>query len=121
MCYSAAVSIHPGQQQREKNGLGGARLHQFLLSVQEVFPLLQRILRAHTSTCSTHIANKVIYTILCQHSLPIPSADKDREYERSPSGHVTKLGWVSSVSATPLVVEAPGAALFLCWVLIVTE
>lgn len=79
VCYSAktaAVSVHPGLQ-REKNGLGGAGLCQFLMSAQEAFPVLQRILQAHISTCSTHIANKVIYTILCQHSLPIPSAAKD--------------------------------------------
>lgn len=44
-----------------------------------------------------------------------------REYERSLPGHATKLGWVSLLSATLLAVEAPGAALFLCRVLIVTE
>lgn len=87
------MSIHPGEQ-REKKGLGGAVLHEFLLSVQEI---LQRTLRAHTSTCSTHIANKVIYTILCQHSLLIPSADKERIW-KGPARPNYKLGWVSLLS-----------------------
>lgn len=60
----------------EKSCLGGAGLHHFLLAIQEVFTVLQRSLRASTSTCSTHTANKSIYTILCQHRVPIPSADK---------------------------------------------
>lgn len=41
------------------------------------------------------------------------------QYERSLPGCVTQLGRLSLLSAALLVVEAPGAALFLCMVLIV--
>lgn len=75
-------------------------LHQLWQSVQEVLPRLQRHLPAYMSTCRTQVANKPIYTVLCQHGLLIASADKERAWKGACQARVAELGWVSSLSAT---------------------